>query len=98
MPMSDGVFDRGGWPRACRGGASPGSVSAQRLRRIEALLGVPLDPLSAAGPAEGEGGDDRMEIERQAIELLRAFGRITDPAARHEVLRLVRAAARPDRL
>ncbi|AWB20063.1 hypothetical protein DA075_03195 [Methylobacterium currus] len=90
--MSDGAFDSGLWPNPARGGddaVSGGSLSLRRLREIEAVLGVSIDPASAAGP-EQDGG---RVFERQAIDLLRAFNRITDPEARRAVLRLVSAAA-----
>ncbi len=71
--MSDGVFRPGGWPGPSDGAAIPaGSLSVQRLREIEAVLGVSIDPADA-GLSQGK------EFEHHAIELLRAFGRITDP-------------------
>ncbi len=90
--MSDGVFDSGLWRNPARGddAVSGGSLSLRRLREIEAVLGVSIDPPSAAGMEQ----DDGRVFERQAIDLLRAFNRITDPEARREVLRLVSAAAR----
>ncbi len=88
--MSDGVFDSGRRPNLSRGdddGVS-GGVSIRRLREIESLLGVSIDPASAEASRDGD-----MTFERQAIDLLRAFNRITDPAIRGEVLRLVAAMA-----
>ncbi|TNC15333.1 hypothetical protein FF100_07240 [Methylobacterium terricola] len=98
--MTDGVFDPGKSPRSSRGGAAVSgvSLSARRLREIETLLGVVIDP--AADPAAPGGPDmmpGSMETESQALELLRAFNRITDPDTRREVLRLVQEAARGDR-
>ena len=85
--MSDGVFRPGGWPRLSHGDAVPaGSLSVQRLREIEAVLGVSIDPADAGLPPG-------REFESQAIELLRAFGRITDPQIRRDVLHLVQAAS-----
>ena len=89
--MSDGVSRTGGWPRLPDGAAIPaGSLSVQRLREIEAVLGVSIDPDGADLPAE-------REFEGQAIALLRAFGRITDPRIRRDVLHLVEAASREAR-
>ncbi|MCF4127531.1 hypothetical protein [Methylobacterium sp. SyP6R] len=87
--MSDGVFRSGRWPKHSRGddAVTADSLSAQRLREIEGVLGVAIDP-SEAGLPQGR------EFERQAIELLRAFGRITDPRTRRDVLHLVQAASR----
>ncbi len=87
--MSDGVFRPNGWPRLPRGAAAvpAGSLSAQRLREIEAVLGVLIDP-------DGPGLPQGKEFEGQAIALLRAFGRITDPQIRRDVLHLVEAASR----
>ncbi|MGX7707150.1 hypothetical protein [Methylobacterium sp. Gmos1] len=88
MPMSDGVFESGRRPNLSRDDDEVygGGVSIRRLREIEALLGVSIEP--AAGTAR-----DDMAFERQAIDLLRAFDRITDPETRREVLRLVVAMA-----
>ncbi len=85
--MSDGVFRPGGWPGPSDGAAIPaGSLSVQRLREIEAVLGVSIDPADAGLPPG-------REFESQAIALLRAFGRITDPRIRRDVLHLVEAAS-----
>lgn len=96
--MSDGVFDPGKRPRSFRDDdAVPGvSLSARRLREIEILLGVVIDPVvdSVGAPGAMQGS---MEIEGQSLELLRAFNRIADPETRREVLRLVQAAARGER-
>jgi hypothetical protein len=88
--MSDGVFDSGRRPNLSRDdeAISGGSVSVRRLHEIESLLGVSIDPACA-----GTARDGTMTFERQAIDLLRAFNRITDPATRGEVLRLVTAMA-----
>ncbi|MET7247708.1 hypothetical protein ABZT49_30590 [Methylobacterium sp. EM32] len=87
--MSDGVFDSGRRPNLSRDhdAVHAGGVSIRRLREIESLLGVSIDP------GAGAAADGAMTFERQAIDLLRAFGRITDPATRREVLRLVTAMA-----
>ena len=50
------------------------------------MLGGSIDPAGAVVI-------DEREFERQAIALLRTFGRITDPQIRRDVLRLVDAAA-----
>ncbi|TGE02406.1 hypothetical protein [Methylobacterium nonmethylotrophicum] len=105
LPMSDGVFDPCRRPiLARRDAAGGGSLSVRRLREIETLLGVPINP--AADQADdvtptdapiGYGLEDGLLVERQALALLRAFNRISDPDARRDVLRLVRAAARTGR-
>lgn len=86
--MSDGVFRTGRWSRTARGddAVPAGSLSVQRLREIEAVLGGPIDPVEV-GTLPGR------EFESEAIELLRAFGRITDPRVRRDVLHLVQAAS-----
>ncbi|AWN53143.1 hypothetical protein DK412_17185 [Methylobacterium sp. 17Sr1-1] len=96
--MSDGVIDSGRRPSFSRDddAVRAGGVSIRRLREIESLLGVSIDPAAGAGPADGGVTDGRMTFERQAIDLLRAFSRITDPATRGEVLRLVTAMAPRD--
>lgn len=94
--MSDGVFDSGRQPNPSRGdddAVSAESLSIRRLREIEALLGISIDPV----PGPGAERDGDRSFERQAIDLLRTFNRITDPEARREVLRLVAAAARQGR-
>lgn len=102
-PMSDVVFDTGQWLRPARGddAVSGGSLSVRRLREIETLLGVTIGPDDEAVPAPegvpGSGSERGMDVERQALELLRAFNKIADPETRREVLRLVQAAARGDR-
>ncbi len=85
--MSDGVFRTGRWSRTARGddAVPAGSLSVQRLREIEAVLGGPIDPVEVGTPPG--------ESSRRAIELLRAFGRITDPRVRRDVLHLVQAAS-----
>ncbi len=87
--MSDGTFRSGEWPRPSLGddAVSAGSLSRRRLREIEDVLGVAIDPAGADLP-EGR------EVEGQTLALLRAFGRITDPRIRRDVLHLVQAAAR----
>ncbi|KMO32737.1 hypothetical protein VQ03_26020 [Methylobacterium tarhaniae] len=65
----------------------------RRLREIEALLGVSFPPPS--DPEAEEQGDGVFAC--QAVDLLRAFHRITDPEARRAVLRLVTEAARGER-
>lgn len=100
--MSDGVFDSGLRPSSSRDDeVHVGGVSIRRLREIESLLGVSIDPRAGAGAADGAMTDGTMTdgtlaFERQAIDLLRAFSRITDPATRGEVLRLVTAMAPRD--
>ncbi|MFH6781158.1 MULTISPECIES: hypothetical protein [Methylobacterium] len=106
--MSDGVFDPGKRLRSSHGdGTVPGgSLSARRLREIETLLGVVIDPAAGSGGlqepvppgiVQASIVQAGLEIEAQALELLRAFSRITDPETRREALRLVQAAARGDR-
>ncbi|MGF3022331.1 hypothetical protein ACQVP2_05840 [Methylobacterium aquaticum] len=86
--MSDSVFRPGGWPWPASGDdvVPAGRLSVRRLREIEDVLGGSIDPAGAVV-------FDEREFERQAIALLRAFGRITDPQIRRDVLRLVDAAA-----
>jgi hypothetical protein len=95
MPMTDGVFDpsRRLAPRSVDA-APGGSLSLRRLREIEAVLGSAIDPAPAADPGAAPGLDGGRALERDSIELLRAFNQIADPEARRDVLRLVLAAAR----
>ena len=71
-----------------------GGVSIRRLREIESLLGVAIDPAAGAGAAGGAIADVTMAFERQAIDLLRAFSEIEDDQLRREVLAIVRGVAR----
>lgn len=93
--MSDGTFDSGGRRRSSRGhpASCAGRLSPCRLREIEALLGVAIDP--AHDPAPTGAGP---EVARQAIRLLHAFNRIADPETRRAVLHLVEAASRQERV
>ncbi|MFE1601313.1 hypothetical protein [Methylobacterium sp. ID0610] len=68
------------------------SCRADRLRRIEAVLGTRLDALPNEVPADGSAGP--LSLENQSVELVRAFSRISDPDTRQHLLDLVLATAR----
>jgi transcriptional regulator with XRE-family HTH domain len=80
-------------------------IGSSRLYQIARILEVPVafffeglaggvTPNAVAETADPYGGDPM--IKRETLELVRAYYRIADPAARKRVFELVKAMARSD--
>ncbi len=76
-------------------------ISASRLWRLTQVLGVPVSfffddmPEDQAGPAPyGNGQEPDALLNRETLELVRAYHRITDHKARHQILKMVKALAK----
>jgi transcriptional regulator with XRE-family HTH domain len=70
-------------------------VGASRLSRIAAVLGVSIGELfeSAGDRPAGLKSPFRLLAERDALRVLTAFSRTTDPRVRRAIARLVEAVA-----
>ncbi len=76
-------------------------IGASRLWRLTQVLGVPVSfffddmPEDQAGPApSGNGQDPDALLNRETLELVCAYHRITDHKARHKILKMVKALAK----
>ncbi len=76
-------------------------IGASRLWRLTQVLGVPVsfffDDMAEdqAGPAPyGNGQEPDALLNRETLELVRAYHRITDHKARHKILKMVKALAK----
>ncbi len=76
-------------------------ISASRLWRLTQVLGVPVsfffDDMAEdqAGPApSGNGQEPGARLKREILELVRAYYRITDHKARHQIFEMVKALAK----
>jgi transcriptional regulator with XRE-family HTH domain len=70
-------------------------VGASRLSRIAAVLGISIGELfepSAAKPA-GSKSPFRMLAERDALRVLTAFSRMSDPRVRRAIAQLIESVA-----
>ncbi len=70
-------------------------ISASRLYELAQLLDVPV-AYFYEGMEAGKGAPSRDEVltKRETLELVRAYYKITDPAVRDSIRRLVQAAAK----
>ena len=76
-------------------------ISASKLWQLTQILDVPVSyfyddmPADQAGPApSGNGQEPDVLLKRETLELVRAYHRITDHKARHQILKLVKALAK----
>lgn len=70
-------------------------IGAGRLQAIADVLNVPVETFFGRqpGPDGAEAGPATFLEDPQAVELVKAFARITDGATRSSVLAIVKAAA-----
>ncbi len=76
-------------------------ISASKLWNLTQILDVPVSyfyddmPADQAGPApSGNGQEPDVLLKRETLELVRAYHRITDHKARHQILKMVKALAK----
>ncbi len=76
-------------------------ISASKLWNLTQILDVPVSdfyddmPADQAGPApSGNGQDPDVLLKRETLELVRAYYRITDHKARHQIFEMVKALAK----
>ncbi len=76
-------------------------ISASKLWKLVPVLDVPVSfffddmPAGQAGPApSGNGQDPDVLLRRETLELVRAYYRITDHKARHQIFEMVKALAK----
>ncbi len=76
-------------------------ISASKLWNLTQILDVPVSyfyddmPADQAGPApSGNGQEPDVLLKRETLELVRAYHRIPDHKARHQILKMVKALAK----
>ena len=76
-------------------------ISAGKLWNLTQILDVPVSyfyddmPADQAGPASsGNGQDPDVLLRRETLEFVRAYYRITDHKARHQIFKMVKAVAK----
>ncbi len=80
---------------------SANRISASKLWNLTQILDVPVSyfyddmPEDQAGPApSGNVQEPDVLLKRETLELVRAYHRITDHKARHQIFKMVKAVAK----